>query len=170
MQIDLQTIAIKPLRHASTTSPAVSLGQTATRYPGRHPGRCGRRANYHTSPIFGPWITLIYDRTRTVIKITNWYSFKDRISSTTVPTRWRAKQQDTAEANFDFVGRGHNLPRRVRDTDAAAGCRCVTWPGAQHEQRGSLLPMATARASLAVFPRWTSWASPGITRDRSAAG
>ena len=105
MQIDLQTIAIKPLRHTfDNIARRIGADKPATRY---QEGTLDmqQEANYHYRPTWDP-DHLIYDRARTVIKMADWYSFKDpRQFYYGAYTMARAKQQDTAEANFDFVER-----------------------------------------------------------------
>lgn len=119
MQIDLQTIAIKPLRHTfDNIARRIGADKPATRY---QEGTLDmqQEANYHYRPTWDP-DHLIYDRDRTIIKMADWYAFKDpRQFYYGAYTMARAKQQDTAEANFDFVesrGLADNLPDEVRET------------------------------------------------------
>ena len=119
MQIDLQTIAIKPLRHTfDNIARRIGADKPATRY---QEGTLDmqQEANFHYRPTWDP-DHMIYDRARTVIKMADWYAFKDpRQFYYGAYTLARAKQQDTAEANFDFVenrGLAATLPENLRDT------------------------------------------------------
>ncbi len=76
MQIDLQTIAIKPLRHTfDNVARRIGADKPATRY---QEGTLDmqQEANYHYRPTWDP-DHLIYDRDRTIIKMADWYAFKD---------------------------------------------------------------------------------------------
>jgi len=118
MQIDLQTIAIKPLRHTfDNVARRIGADKPATRY---QEGTLDmqQEANYHYRPTWDP-DHLIYDRDRTIIKMADWYAFKD-------PRQFyygsyviaRAKMQETAEADFEFV-ETRNLVERWSDADKA---------------------------------------------------
>ena len=119
MHIDLQTVSIKPLRHTfDNIARRIGADKPATRY---QEGTLDMQqtANFHYRPTWDPDHD-IYDASRTVIKMADWYAFKDpRQFYYGAYTMARAKQQDTAEANFDFVesrGLAANLPEEVRDT------------------------------------------------------
>ncbi len=119
MHIDLQTVSIKPLRHTfDNIARRIGADKPATRY---QEGTLDMQqtANFHYRPTWDPDHD-IYDASRSAIKMADWYAFKDpRQFYYGAYTLARAKQQDTAEANFDFVesrGLAANLPESVRDT------------------------------------------------------
>lgn len=119
MQIDLRTVSIKPLRHTfDNIARRIGADKPASRY---QEGTLDmqQEVNFHYRPTWDP-DHLIYDRDRTAIKMADWYSFKDpRQFYYGAYTLARAKQQDTAEANFDFVenrGLAATLPEEIRDT------------------------------------------------------
>ena len=119
MQIDLRTVSIKPLRHTfDNIARRIGADKPASRY---QEGTLDMQqtANFHYRPTWDPDHD-IYDASRTVIKMADWYAFKDpRQFYYGAYTLARAKQQDTAEANFDFVenrGLAATLPDEVRDT------------------------------------------------------
>lgn len=119
MQIDLRTVSIKPLRHTfDNIARRIGADKPASRY---QEGTLDmqQEVNFHYRPTWDP-DHLIYDRSRTAIKMADWYSFKDpRQFYYGAYTIARAKQQDTAEANFDFVenrGLAATLPTEIRDT------------------------------------------------------
>lgn len=119
MQIDLQTISIKPLRNTfDFVARRLGADKPASRY---QEGTLDMQqtANFHYRPTWDPEHE-IFDASRSAIKMADWYAFKD-------PRQFyygayclaRARQQDTAEANFDFVenrGLASTLPEAVRDT------------------------------------------------------
>jgi len=119
MQIDLRTVSIKPLRHTfDNIARRIGADKPASRY---QEGTLDmqQEANYHYRPTWDP-DHLIYDRERTAIKMADWYSFKDpRQFYYGAYTIARARQQDAAEANFDFVeshGLADTLPESIRET------------------------------------------------------
>ena len=119
MQIDLRTVSIKPLRHTfDNIARRIGADKPASRY---QEGTLDmqQEVNFHYRPTWDP-DHLIYDRDRTAIKMADWYSFKDpRQFYYGAYTLARAKQQDTAEANFDFVenrGLAATLPEEIRAT------------------------------------------------------
>ena len=132
MQIDLRTVTIKPLRHTfDNIARRIGADKPASRY---QEGTLDmqQEANYHYRPTWDP-DHLIYDRDRSAIRMADWYSFKDpRQFYYGAYTIARAKQQDTAEANFDFVenrGLAATLPDEIRDTVLALliPLRHVAW-------------------------------------------
>lgn len=119
MQIDLRTVSIKPIRNTfDNIARRIGADKPASRY---QEGTLDMQqtANFHYRPTWDPEHD-IYDASRSAIKMADWYAFKD-------PRQFyygayclaRAKQQETAEANFDFVenrGLAGTLPESVRDT------------------------------------------------------
>ena len=119
MHIDLRTVSIKPLRHTfDNVARRIGGDKPASRY---QEGTLDMQqtANFHYRPTWDPAHD-IYDASRTAIKMADWYAFKDpRQFYYGAYTLARAKQQDTAEANFDFVenrGLAATLPDALRDT------------------------------------------------------
>ncbi|MBR0565375.1 aromatic/alkene monooxygenase hydroxylase subunit beta [Azoarcus sp. L1K30] len=107
MHIDLRTVTIKPLRHTfDNIARRIGADKPASRY---QEGTLDMQqtANFHYRPTWDPAHD-IYDASRTALKMADWYAFKDpRQFYYGAYTLARARQQDTAEANFDFVeGRG----------------------------------------------------------------
>ncbi len=135
MQIDLRTVTIKPLRQTfDNIARRIGADKPASRY---QEGTLDMQqtANFHYRPTWDPEHD-IYDASRTAIKMADWYAFKDpRQFYYGAYTLARAKQQDTAEANFDFVenrGLAATLPEsRARRPCSSCCCRCATWPGAR---------------------------------------
>ncbi len=103
MHIDLRTVAIKPLRH-TFDHVARRLGgdKPASRY---QEGTFDLQAthNFHYRPTWDP-AHEIFDPARSAIRMADWYALKDpRQFYYGAYTLARAKQQDTAEASFEFV-------------------------------------------------------------------
>ena len=102
MQIDLRTVSIKPQRQ--------TFGHIARRFGDKPASRYQEgsfdlqpTANFHYRPTWDP-DREIFDVTRTQLKMKDWYAFKDpRQYYYGAWTLARARQQDTAESNFDFV-------------------------------------------------------------------
>lgn len=117
MQIDLRTVTIQPLRQ-TFSHVARRLGdKPASRY---QEGTLDLQAdaNFQYRPLWDPEHE-IFDASRTAIAMADWYAFKDpRQFYYGTYTMARAKQQDAAEAAFDFVeNRGliDLLPDTVRE-------------------------------------------------------
>ena len=103
MTIDLKTVDIKPLRHTfAHVAEQIGGDKAASRY---QEGTMGAQpaANFHYRPTWDPQHEL-FDTARTAIKLKNWYALKDpRQFYYASWTTTRARQQDTMEANFEFV-------------------------------------------------------------------
>ena len=119
MQIDLRTVSIKPLRQTfDHIARRIGPDKAATRY---QEGTLDVQAthNFHYRPTWDPDHE-IFDASRSAIRMADWYAFKDpRQFYYGAYTLARAKQQETAESNFDFVeGRGlaDSLPDALKDT------------------------------------------------------
>ena len=117
MHIDLQTVSIKPLRHTfDHVARRIGGDKPASRY---QEGTFDLQAtdNFHYRPTWDPDHD-IFDTGRTAIRMADWYSLKDpRQFYYGTYTMARAKQQDTAEANFDFVesrGLAKSLPEALK--------------------------------------------------------
>ncbi|MBS0353570.1 MAG: aromatic/alkene monooxygenase hydroxylase subunit beta [Proteobacteria bacterium] len=119
MQMDLRTVTIKPQRQTfDHIARRIGADKAATRY---QEGTLEVQAthNFHYRPTWDPDHE-IFDASRSAIKMADWYAFKDpRQFYYGAYTLARAKQQETAESNFDFVeGRGlaDTLPAELKDT------------------------------------------------------
>lgn len=119
MHIDLRTVSIKPLRHTfDHVARRIGGDKPASRY---QEGTFDLQAtdNFHYRPTWDPQHD-IFDASRSAIRMADWYAFKDpRQFYYGAYTLARAKQQDTAESNFDFVesrGLAADLPVELRDT------------------------------------------------------
>lgn len=103
MQIDLRTVAIKPLRQTfDHVARRIGGDKPASRYQ-EGTFDLQATANFQYRPTWDPEHE-IFDAARTAIRMADWYAFRDpRQFYYGAYTLARAKQQDTAEANFDFV-------------------------------------------------------------------
>ncbi len=103
MQIDLRTVSIKPLRQTfDHVAARIGGDKPASRY---QEGTIGLQAesNFHYRPLWAPEYE-IFDKRRTALKMADWYAFKDpRQYYYGTYTLARARMQETAEADFDFV-------------------------------------------------------------------
>lgn len=112
MSIEIKTTSIEPLRH-TFTNVAERLGadKPASRYQ-EATFDLQPTVNFHYRPAWDPDHEL-YDQGRTAIRMEDWYSFRDpRQLYYGTWTMSRAKQQDAAERNFNFVEK-RNLLERV---------------------------------------------------------
>jgi phenol hydroxylase P1 protein len=103
MQIDLRTVSIKPIRHTFDHI-AARLGgdKTASRYI-EATMDIQANANFHYRPTWDPEHEL-FDPKRTAITMRDWYAFKDpRQFYYGSYTQARARMQEKADADFDFV-------------------------------------------------------------------
>lgn len=134
MQIDLRTVSIKPLRQTfDHVARRIGPDKAASRY---QEGTLDIQAttNFHYRPTWDPQHD-IFDTRRTALKMADWYAFKDpRQFYYGAYTLARSKQQDTAEANFDFVesrGLAQMLPEELKQTalKVLLPLRHVAWGG-----------------------------------------
>lgn len=103
MQIDLRTVSIKPLRQTfDHVARRIGGDKPASRYQeGTFDAQA--TANFHYRPLWDPEHEL-FDVTRTQVKMADWYAFKDpRQMYYGTYTLARARMQETAEGDFDFV-------------------------------------------------------------------
>ena len=134
MQIDLRTVSIKPLRHTfDHVARRLGADKPASRYQeGTFDVQPSDNLQYR--PTWDPEHEL-YDPARTQVVMKDWYAFKDpRQYYYGTYTMARARQQDTAESNFDFVetrGLAEVLPEDVKQTalDVLLPLRHVAWGG-----------------------------------------
>lgn len=134
MQIDLRTVTIKPLRHTfDHVARRIGGDKPASRYQ-EGTFDVQATANFHYRPTWDPEHQ-IFDVSRSAIRMADWYAFKDpRQFYYGAYTMARAKQQDTAEANFDFVesrGLADDLPESLCATALTMllPLRHVAWAG-----------------------------------------
>lgn len=102
MQIDIKTADIKPIRN-TFDHVAKRLGQDkpASRYQ-EATLDIQPETNFHYRPLWDPE-HLLYDRSRTVIRMEDWYTFRDpRQYYYGTWTITRSRQQDHMEKNFAF--------------------------------------------------------------------
>lgn len=163
MHIDLRTVTIKPLRHTfDNIARRLGADKPATRY---QEGTLDMQqtANFHYRPTWDP-DHQIYDASRTAIKMADWYAFKDpRQFYYGAYTMARAKQQDTAEANFDFVENRNladTLPADVRATvlELLVPLRHVAWGSNMNN------------ASICAYSYGTAFSQPGIYQAMDQLG
>lgn len=117
MHIDLRTVSIKPLRQTfDHVARRIGGDKPASRYQeGTFDAQA--TANFHYRPLWDPEHEL-FDTTRTRIRMADWYSFKDpRQLYYGTYTLARARMQETAEGDFEFVesrGLASALPEVTR--------------------------------------------------------
>lgn len=103
MHLDLRTVSITPLRQTFDSIAArIGSDKPASRYQ-EATLDVQSDANFHYRPLWDPEHD-IYDATRTALKMNDWYAFKDpRQFYYGTYTLARARMQETAEGDFDFV-------------------------------------------------------------------
>lgn len=103
MQIDLHTLNIKPLRQTfDHVAARIGNDRPASRYQ-EATFDLQPEVNFHYRPTWDPDHE-IFDPARTRIVMKDWYAFKDpRQFYYATYTQARARMQETAEADFDFV-------------------------------------------------------------------
>ena len=116
MQIDLRTVSIEPQRQTFDHLARRFGDKPASRYQeGSYDIQAAE--NLHYLPTWDPEQAL-YDTRITKIVMKDWYALKDpRQFYYSTYTLARARQQDSTEANFDFVetrGLADRLPEDVR--------------------------------------------------------
>ncbi len=132
MQIDLRTVSIEPLRQTFDHIAArIGSDKAASRYlEGTMDLQAG--ANPHYRPTWDPEHE-IFDATRTAITMQDWYALKDpRQFYYGTYTASRARMQETAEADFDFVesrglGASYDSAARRSALDFYVPLRHVAW-------------------------------------------
>ena len=103
MQIDLRTVSITPLRQTyNHIAERQGADKAASRYI-EATMDVQANANFHYRPTWDPEHEL-FDATRTALKMQDWYALKDpRQLYYGTYTQNRARMQETAEADFEFV-------------------------------------------------------------------
>jgi phenol hydroxylase P1 protein len=132
MQIDLRTVSIKPLRQTfDQVARHLGADKPASRYL-EGTIRVQAEGNFHYRPLWDP-DHQIFDPSRTALKIKDWYTFKDpRQFYYGTYTIARARMQETAEADFEFVesrGLAESYPAAARALalDVLLPLRHVAW-------------------------------------------
>ncbi len=136
MQIDLRTVSIQPLRQTFDHLARRFGDKPASRY---QEGSYDIQAteNLHYRPTWDPEQEL-YDTGITKIVMQDWYALKDpRQFYYSTYTLTRARQQDTAEANFNFVetrGLADLMPAELRQLalDLLVPLRHAAWGANQN--------------------------------------
>jgi len=118
MQIDLRTVTIKPIRQTFThIADRIGPDKSASRYQ-EATLNVQADANFHYRPTWDPDHE-IFDASRSALVMKDWYAFKDpRQYYYATYTIARARMQETAEADFEFIER-----RGLADTFAPAAAR-----------------------------------------------
>lgn len=103
MHLDLRTVSIKPLRQTfDRVAARIGSDKPASRYQ-EATLDVQSDANFHYRPLWDQEHAL-YDASRTAVKMVDWYAFKDpRQFYYGTYTLARARMQETAEGDFDFV-------------------------------------------------------------------
>jgi phenol hydroxylase P1 protein len=103
MQVDIQTNGIRPIRQTfSFIARRLGADKPASRYQ-EATIDMQPEANFHYRPLWQPEYAL-YDRRRTAIRMADWYAFKDpRQYYYGTYTMARARQQEAAEKQLEFV-------------------------------------------------------------------
>lgn len=132
MQIDLRTVSIKPIRQTfDNVARHMGGDKPASRYL---EGTIGIQCedNFHYRPLWDQEHQ-IFDPSRTEIKMKDWYSLKDpRQFYYGTYTIARARMQENAEADFDFVeerglAAGYPAAAKQKALDVLVPLRHVAW-------------------------------------------
>jgi phenol hydroxylase P1 protein len=133
MQIDLRTVAIKPLRHTFDHIAKRFGDKPASRYQeGSY--NIQQESIFHYRPSWDA-DNVLFDKKRTKIVMKDWYALKDPrqyyYGSYTIA---RARQQEAAESSFDMIeerGLADLIPADLRQTalDVLVPMRHVEWGG-----------------------------------------
>jgi len=133
MQIDLRTVAIKPLRHTFDHLVDRFGDKPASRYQeGSY--NIQQEHIFHYRPSWDA-DNVLFDKKRTKIRMQDWYALKDPrqyyYGSYTIA---RARQQEAAESSFEMIedrGLAELIPAELRQTalDVLVPMRHVEWGG-----------------------------------------
>ena len=133
MEIDLRTVAIKPLRHTFDHIARRFGDKPASRY---QEGTYDIQQTdiFHYRPTWEPELQL-FDKRRTKVEMKDWYVLKDpRQFYYGAWTIARSRQQDAAESSFDMIeerGLAEIIPETIKQTalDVLVPMRHVEWGG-----------------------------------------
>ncbi len=133
MQIDLRTVAIKPLRHTFDHLVERFGDKPASRYQeGSY--NIQQENIFHYRPAWDA-DNVLFDKKRTKIQMKDWYALKDpRQFYYGAYTIARARQQDAAESSFEMIedrGLAEMIPAKLKQTalDVLVPMRHVEWGG-----------------------------------------
>lgn len=133
MQIDLRTVAIKPLRHTFDHLAARFGDKPASRYQeGSY--NIQQEHIFHYRPAWDA-DRVLFDQKRTKIRMQDWYALKDpRQFYYGAYTIARARQQEAAESSFEMIedrGLADLVPEELRQLALAVlvPMRHVEWGG-----------------------------------------
>ena len=133
MQIDLRTVAIKPLRHTFDHLVERFGDKPASRYQeGSY--NIQQEHIFHYRPAWDV-DNVLFDKKRTKIQMKDWYALKDpRQFYYGAYTIARARQQDAAESSFEMIedrGLAEMIPAELKQTalDVLVPMRHVEWGG-----------------------------------------
>ena len=133
MQIDLRTVAIKPVRQTFDHIARRFGDKPASRYQeGTYDIQ--QTTVFHYRPLWEPELNL-FDARRTVIQMADWYALKDpRQFYYGAWTIARARQQEAAESNFEMIedrGLAETVPAELKQTaiDVLLPLRHMEWAG-----------------------------------------
>ena len=133
MQIDLRTVAIKPLRHTFDHLVERFGDKPASRYQeGSY--NIQQEQIFHYRPSWDA-DHVLFDKKRTKIQMKDWYALKDpRQYYYGAYTIARARQQDAAESSFEMIedrGLAELIPADLKQTalDVLVPMRHVEWGG-----------------------------------------
>ncbi|HEU0203691.1 MAG TPA: aromatic/alkene monooxygenase hydroxylase subunit beta [Burkholderiaceae bacterium] len=103
MQVDIKTSDIRPIRNTfSHVARRLGADKPASRYQ-EATLDLQSTTNFHYRPLWQPEFDL-FDKRRTAIEMADWYAFKDpRHFYYGVYTMTRARQQEGADRQFEFV-------------------------------------------------------------------
>jgi len=133
MTIDLQARQIQPLRHTFNRVQQYTGDKPASRYLEATLGTQPTE-NFHYRPTWEQGFEL-YDPRRSAIVMADWYALRDpRQFYYATWTSTRARQQESMEANYQFVesrGLADKMPAALRDLTCAIlmPLRHVAWGG-----------------------------------------
>ncbi|KUE85105.1 phenol hydroxylase [Cupriavidus necator] len=156
MTIELKTVDIKPLRQTyAHVARHIGGDKTASRY---QEGMMGAQpeTNFHYRPTWDP-AHQIFDASRTAIRMESWYVLKDpRQFYYASWTMARARQQDTMEANFEFVESRNMIDRMPAEVakhalDVLVPLRHAAWGANMNNAQICALGYGTAFTAPAMF-------------------
>ena len=156
MQIDLRTVSITPLRQTyNHIAEYLGADKAASRYVEATMGVQGT-TNFHYRPTWDPEREM-FDPRRTAIQMKDWYVLKDpRQYYYGSYTQVRARMQETAEADFDFVesrglADGYDEGARREALDFYIPLRHVAWGGNMNNGYQSAYGYGTAITQASLY-------------------
>lgn len=156
MTVDIHSREIKPLRNTFThTAKYVGNDKPASRYQeatlGTQP-----TDNFHYRPTWDP-AHEVFDASRSAVKLADWNALRDpRQYYYATWTMARARQQDTIEANYEFV-QSRGLVSKMSEAVRAKACevlmplRHVAWGGNMNNSSIAAYGYGTPFTAPAMF-------------------